>query len=211
MLAYGFLPVLSSYQDAASFEHAVLPFFHTALEHIYEYKSGIDLYAHTNPFVSGSAFSMFASAFVFVASMVTGNWSWYAAIPVRLFLTGQGRSPVGNHAHDLRSALLDVCTFERLGGSPVGPYDGNPNCMGNTTYPQLLAERRVRKVLFHMRAFLSADTCFYRGSEDYRWVYVRKYSSRHFPASLQPVILVFFNLILVSIVQNVQLFLLNSP
>jgi hypothetical protein len=81
MLALGFLPVLSSYQDAASFELAVLPFFHTALHHISEYKHGIDLYTHTNPFVSGSAFSMFASAFVFVASMVTGNWSWYAATP----------------------------------------------------------------------------------------------------------------------------------
>jgi hypothetical protein len=151
MLAYGFLPVLSSYQDAASFQHAVLPFFHTALQHISEYKHGIDLYAHTNPFVSGSAFSMFASAFVFAASMVTGNWSWYAT-SVRLFLTGQGRSLVGNHAHDLWSALLDVCTFEWLGGSSIGAYDGNPNSMGNTTYSQLLAERRVRKVLFHMRA-----------------------------------------------------------
>jgi len=76
MWTYGFLPVLSSYLDAASFQHAVLPFFPTAVRHISEYKQPLDIYATTNPFVSGSVFSLVMSVFVFVASMITGNWSW---------------------------------------------------------------------------------------------------------------------------------------
>jgi hypothetical protein len=76
MRTHGFLPVLSSCQDAASFPHAVLPFFHAAVQHMSEHQRPLEAYATTNPFVSGFILSLFMSAFLFVAGTVTGNWSW---------------------------------------------------------------------------------------------------------------------------------------
>ena len=78
---FGFLPFLTFHRDAASFYHSVLPFYSSAMKHIFEYRSVGDIYSTTNPFVFGSFFSITTSLSVFVISSVTGNWSWYITPP----------------------------------------------------------------------------------------------------------------------------------
>jgi len=76
MRTQGFLPSLSTPEDAASFENSVLLFYHVAIEHISEYLDPSEIYSTTNPFVLGSVLSVVSSLTVFVVSMSTGNWSW---------------------------------------------------------------------------------------------------------------------------------------
>jgi steroid 5-alpha reductase family enzyme len=50
-----------------------------------------------------------------------------------------------------------------------------------------------------------------RGSEDYRWIFVRKLVRRYVPVALESVALTNFNLIFVSFIQNTLLFFLTAP
>jgi steroid 5-alpha reductase family enzyme len=51
----------------------------------------------------------------------------------------------------------------------------------------------------------------YRGSEDYRWIYVRKLIHKYVPSSMQGTAMVLFNFIFISFIQNILLFLLTAP
>lgn len=86
MHTQGFLPSLSTPEDAASFEHSVVPFYRVAIEHISEYLNSSEIYTTTNPFVLGSVLSIISSLTVFVVSLSTGNWSW-CSLEKALFLT----------------------------------------------------------------------------------------------------------------------------
>jgi len=52
---------------------------------------------------------------------------------------------------------------------------------------------------------------YQKGSEDYRWIYVRKLIHRYVPTSLQSVSLIVFNIVFISFIQNILLFLLTAP
>jgi hypothetical protein len=80
MHTYDFLPTLSSHEDAASFYHAVLPFYEAAAKRLSEHANPVEIYSTTNPFILGLFLSMVSSFSVFVVSSVTGNWSWYLSI-----------------------------------------------------------------------------------------------------------------------------------
>lgn len=77
MLPYDFLPILSTDSDAASFSHSVLPFYHVATGHVFDYVNLFECYSTTNPLVFGSILSVVSSIAVFCASLYTGNWSWF--------------------------------------------------------------------------------------------------------------------------------------
>jgi hypothetical protein len=78
MPTHGFLPSLSTLEDAASFEYSVLPFYRIAMDHVSQYLNNPpEIYSTTNPFVLGSVLSVVSSLTVFVVSLSTGNWSWY--------------------------------------------------------------------------------------------------------------------------------------
>lgn len=122
-------------------------------------------------------------------------------------LTSQGRSTVGDSPSLIRISLLDIRLIERIGVRTSLDYDRISVSLGHKAYLQLLEERRVSTVS-HLKAweFLMA-----RGSEDYRWVYVRKLVSAYLPPALQQASLVIFNLTFISFIQNILLFLKTSP
>lgn len=90
MSSWGFLPILSIHKDAASFTHSVLPFYSAALEHISEYRNIFEIYATTNPFVTGTFLSVVVSISVFLISSYTGNYSWYFLTVKLLWLITSG-------------------------------------------------------------------------------------------------------------------------
>src|SRR5271155_5310039 len=113
MRTQGFIPSLSTPEDAASFENSVLPFYHVAIEHISEYLNPSEIYSTTNPFILGSVLSVVSSFTVFVISLSTGNWSW-CFLEETVFLTHQGRPIVGNYPRSLQLPLPHVCRLARL-------------------------------------------------------------------------------------------------
>jgi hypothetical protein len=116
---------------------------------------------------------------------------------------------VGNYPCSLQLPLPHVCRLARLAISPAIADLGPSATVGCQTYFQLLEKGRIPKVLSHP----TPDSLFNigRGSEDYRWVYVRKLVMANLPSALEPLVLVTFNLVFISFIQNILLFLITSP
>jgi len=207
---FGFLPSLVLHRDAASFHHSILPFYSSAFKHLLEYRSLSDIYTTTNPFVSGSFLSVASSLAVFGISSVTGNWSWYVTLPSfrSWLLIVEGWIVFGVFCQ----YFMDCITWHSLQWMIWCRRDywswqafrsfGDWDWRGITGVKADIKSNPLP---------LSGSLLTVRGSEDYRWIYVRKLIQRYVPTSLQGISLIVFNIVFISFIQNILLLLLTAP